>query len=371
MVSRNGKIRLEDRKFFWESGVKEEYLDFCENRTDPKPYRKSTIKTIKSKLLKVDEYEQKMGKSVYNLNFEEIDDLMNSQFLIKSRNMASGTMSYIIGYIDFCIKKNLVKHRENRFKILNKDDKYKFVSPHAEQNKYLTKEERRNSQSKLVNPCDKLIIELIPLGVRGRTQLGNTNEELRNLRNEDVDFENRVLTLRNNDGDERYIYNLDNYTLELLEQTINQTEYEVNNGIIPEGKTNAIKRIINKTDYVFRTAGRNKHGKVKSQYFGTRINKIIKEYCEDSYITVTNLYFSGMIDYAKQILLEKDGEPLTLEDYSKIRDRFDYGQPIELENGEQSWYNVLIKIKGMVEDYFNAQKQKEEDKRRLANEIIT
>jgi hypothetical protein len=58
-------------------------------------------------------------------------------------------------------------------------------------------------------------------------------------------------------------------------------------------------------------------------------------------------------------------------DYEKIRDKFDYGQPIIQENGEKLWTNVLCKIKIMVEDYFNAQKQKEEDKGRLENEIIT
>jgi integrase len=296
---------------------------------------------------------------------------MNSQFLIKSRNTASGIMSYIIGYVDFCIRRNLVKHRENRFKILNKDDKYKFVSPHAEQNKYLSKEERRTCQAKLVNACDKLIIELIPLGVRGRTQIGNTNEELRNLRNEDVNFDEKELTLLNNDGETRIIRNLDDYTLDLLRETINQKWYITNNGTSKNSDNESLKRVVNYTDYVFRNAGSNKGGKVKYQYFGTRINKIIKEYCKNPYITITNLYFSGMIDYAKELLLQKNGEPLDFSDYEKIRDKFDYGQPIIQENGEKLWTNVLCKIKIMVEDYFNAQKQKEEDKGRLENEIIT
>ncbi len=360
-MTRNGKIRLEDRHFNWESDVKEEYLHDYE-----KTKSASTIRTIKGKLLKIDEYETLMNKSVYNLNLEEIDDLMSSQFSIKSRNAASGNMSYIIRYIDFCIKKNLVKHRENRFKIVSKEDKYKYVSLHAQKNKYLSKEEILEAQDKLKNPCDKLILELIPLGVRGRTQQGNTNEELRNLRNDDVDFENRKLTLRNNDGEERYIYDLSDHTLNLLKETINQKTYKTKKSRkikkdSDDTNSNSDSKLmtINRTDYIFRTAGKNKHGKVKVQYFGSRLNQIIKEHVGNSYINVTNLYFSGMIEYAKQLLEAKNGEPLDNLDYSKICDKFNYGEPIQMKNGEVSWGNVISKVKILVEDYFEANKSKE------------
>lgn len=355
--TRNGKIRLEDRFFVWESEIKESYL---------KTKRPSTARTIKSKLLKVDEYEQKINKSVYNLNFEEIDDLMNSQFSIKSRNTASGNMSYIIGYIDFCIKRNLVKHKENRFKILSSSDKYKFVSPHAEQNKFLTREEILEAQNELANDCDKLILELIPLSVRGRTQKGNTNEELRNLRNDDIDFENKTITLRNNDGDERVIDNLSDHTLQLLRDTINQRFYKLKNGTLVKKNTKDESKTlpIIKTDFVFRTAGKSKIGKVKVQYFGSRINQMIKEYTSNSYISVTNLYFSGMIEYAKQLISNKNGEPLNDTDYSKIYDRFNYGEPTKMPDSTLYWGNIIAKIRKMIDDYFKAQEQKEKDKER-------
>jgi hypothetical protein len=113
---------------------------------------------------------------------------------------------------------------------------------------------------------------------------------------------------------------------------------------------------VNKTDYVFRTAGKNKFGKVKAQYFTSRINSIIKEAVGNSYINITNLYFSGMIDLAEKIRAEK-GTDLDINDYMTICEKFNYGEPEIVFNGEESykvWKRVAFTLKKVVEDYFRA-----------------
>jgi hypothetical protein len=350
--TKNGKIRLEDRKFNWEVDVKEEFLE---------SKRTSTARTIKSILLKVDEYEESIEKSVYDFNLDERDDFLLTKFSNKSKGTVRSTISYISDYINFCINKNLVKHQENRFSLILSSEIENYVNTQAMKMKYLTKEERIRFQDSLKNPNDKLILELIPLGVRGRTEKNNTNEELINLTNDDAynAEKTRQLVLRNNDGEERIIENLEDRTIELLIQTAKQKEYILNNGSNRSRKRNDIilsrgmgekSFPIIETDYLFKVCGKGKADKVRPEYFNVKLNAI-RCWIENPYINVTNLYFSGLIDYAKKIK-EKKGEDLVKEDYINIIDHFDYGKPTITKTGEKDWSNVVFKIKTMIEDYF-------------------
>jgi len=347
---KNGKINLAERVFKHDRDVKEEFLK------DIKP---STAKTIRSILFKVDDYEDRIGKSIYDFTFEERDDFFISQFCNKSKGVINTTRSYLVKYINHCIDNNLVRHMENRFDLISKDDIDKYINDTAMQMKYLSREEIKEAQDKLVNNCDKLILQLIPLSVRGRTELNNTNEELINLRVKDAEesYETGILHVWNNDGDRRPV-KIDEETIELLKKTINDDSYIINNGSIYDKKGRILGRGIgekcfplNDTGYVFRTAGKNKKGKVKTNFFGSRM-RIMKTWTMNPFITVTNLYYSGIIDYAMQLRKEK-GTELDNHDYIKIIDKFSYGKPQILSNKELDWSVPISKVKSMVEDYIN------------------
>lgn len=196
--------------------------------------------------------------------------------------------------------------------------------------------------------------------IRGRTEKNNTNEELTNLRVIDAEEAQKTKSLRvwNNDGDYRYI-SLDEKTLYLLKKTIEAKEYIINNGKNYNRKRpdKELKMGIGEkafpfsdTGYVFRVSGGAKQGKVKPTFFNARINTI-KDWVGNPYLTPTNLYFSGMIEYAKQLKEEK-GSELDKMDYIKISRKFEYGKPRILDNGEEDWSVVIAKIKSKVEDYF-------------------
>ena len=67
---------------------------------------------------------------------------------------------------------------------------------------------------------------------------------------------------------------------------------------------------------------------------------------------MTNLYSSGIIDYAMQLKNEKGAE-LNNDDYMKIIDRFNYGNPQIAQDGIENWSVQIAKIKAMVNDYIN------------------
>ena len=347
-----GKIILLNKVFNHDRDVKEAFLK------DIKP---STAKTIRSILFKVDEYEEIIGKSIYDFSLEDRDDFLISMFKNKSKGVINTTRSYLVKYINYCIDNNLVRHMENRFSLISKDDVNKYVDETAIRMKYLSKEEIKEAQDKLVNNCDKLILQLIPLSIRGRTENGNRNEELINLRVIDAieSYKTGILKVWNNDGDFRNVP-IDDETIELLKETIDDDKYIINNGSSYSRKRhNKVLGLgigekyftLNNTGYVFRTAGMNKKGKVRINYFTSRL-AMLKDWIGNQYITVTNLYSSGIIDYAMQLKNEKGAE-LNNYDYMKIIDRFNYGNPQIAQDGSENWSVQIAKIKAMVDDYIN------------------
>jgi len=189
-------------------------------------------------------------------------------------------------------------------------------------------------------------LELSSLGVRGRTEKGNTLEELVNLKQSDVKWEKKRLYLTKNNGEMRWI-EVDDYTLNLIKKVINEDFYIANNGLKTKPNDEGIYeetdrgRIINPSEYVFRIPGKNKHGKVEYQFFASRIQRMQK-WLGNPYISISNLYFSAIIEYAKGEK-KKKGE-LTKEDYIKINERFEFG-----ENGEK----YLFKTKELIATYLD------------------
>lgn len=317
-------------EFVVDNEVKHEFLD---------RQKKSTKKFYGYILLRVDEFEQELGKKVYDFNIEDRDELL----LVKFKNTTvwafQTNLSCLKNYVDFCIGKNLVRHNENRFSAILPKDYENYVSNQAIDNFYMSKAEVKELEGKLLNSQDQLILELLGCwGVRGRTEKGNTLEEMINLRVKDVKPDDKLIYLYNNDGEFRYI-EVDDYAINLIQKTIDEDFYIFNNGY--EMKRNSAQgRPINETEYVFRLPGKNKFSKVDDQFFTRRIQHMQK-WLERPYLTISNLYFSAMIDYAKQ-LKEQHGE-LTKEDYIKINERFQYG-----ETGEKYWYKTRDMVKMYV-----------------------
>ena len=320
-------VDFEDEEISFEvdADVKEEFLD---------KQLKSTRDSYRHILKLADVFERKLGKSVYDFNNDERDELLNVQFKNKSIFAFQAVLSPLKTYVDFCISpKNLVKHNQNRFSTIITSNYKDYVNSQAVENSYIPLEKNREFQKGLANDQDKLILEYLGLGIRGRTEKGNTLEEPVNLKVEDVDFEKKVIYLTSNDGEIRHLP-VDDYTLDLTKRVINQTFYVFGNGFATkpndDGTYDKTEKgfVINPTEYVFRVPGKNKFGKADHQLFANRIQRIQKwllaqDYLEAQYITISNLYFSAMIDFAKKIKDEKG--MLEKNDYIKINENFNFG----------------------------------------------
>ena len=338
----NDGLQNEDVVFEIDSEVKKEFLE---------KQLKSTRSFYAYVLKRADEFEAQLDKKIYDFNIEDRDEMLTVQFKNKNKWTFQSALSPLKTYVDFCISKSLVRHNENRFMTILPSDYDDYVSDQAKNSSYIPLSESREFQKRLANDQDKLIIELSSLGVRGRTEKGNTLEEFVNLKVKDIKWNTKELHLIKNNGEQRYI-NVDDYTLDLLKRVINQTFYVSNNGLKTKKndlgefeKTNR-GRAISPTEYVFRVPGKNRKGKVAYQFFTSRIQRMQK-WLEAPYLNSSNLYFSAILDYAKNMLEEKKAKgekaELTREEYIRINERFEFG-----ENGEK----YVFKTRDLVKMHF-------------------
>lgn len=317
--------------FNFSTGMKKDYLE-----TKPTETAKSNELIMKA----VDEYETLLGKNVYDFSTAEIMAMLGTKFKNTSYRSVAKNVSIIKKYVDFCILKGAVSHMENRLATLTKDDFYTLVPKYAMKYKFISKDELRKYQDMLCNAQDKLLLELPFIGVRGRTLKGASNEEIVNLQidPQSADTKNNVLKLEKNNGEVRYIQ-VAPETMQLVLETYNQEFYISNNGVenmIPNRKI-PINKIGN---YVFRIPGDKKMSLMKPALISTRMIKI-QNWVGNKYLSIYNLYMSGMVDMAIEIYKTK-GE-VTKEDYKKICDRFDYGG----QKSDKYAYN----IKDIVDQY--------------------
>ena len=295
-------------------------------------------------LRSVDEYEVAKGKPIYNMHRDELNGMIAMQFNNPSVGAVTKNVSIIRTYIDFCINKNVVTHRENRLATFTVEDAKNLVNQQVLLKKFITREQLKEYQKILCNEQDKLILELPYVGGRGRTCDGCTSEEIINLRMSDVDEENKMITLTQNDGKTREL-EVETSTIELIKDAYNQKIYVENNGEMSNNLRLSKPReiTINRVeDYVLCVPSLKKFQKFTSNLITSRMSRMQK-YLDNPYLTVSGIYMSGMVQLAIDVYKEK-GE-VDKDDYIDICFRFNYGGDIP----EKYWHI----LKAQFEQYKN------------------
>jgi hypothetical protein len=334
---------IDELVFQYNQELKKEYL-----RQKPLETARSDYKTMVS----VDEYETLLKKPVYDFSLVERNELMMMKFRNTTVHAVLSTASKIKGYIDYCVRAGEVPHNQNIFDTFIKSEAMKFVSKHATEFRYITPERLNEYIHILKNWQDKCLIRLINEGVRGRTVKGGTLEEIINLqiKPNSEDTKNCILRLVGNDGSFRELQ-VTREVMDLVLMTYQSEEYLPNNGIDDksvEKKKGAKKYTINRyKNYVFCALGNSKFGTLNPITINARLQKI-QEYCDNQFITVYNLYMSGMITKAIEIYKEK-GE-LTSQDYINICFKYKYGGDTPEKYMSKLKYEVETYLKGGIQD---------------------
>lgn len=313
-ICRNGLVALTDRKFVVDSEVKEEFL---------LTLNPNTAKTVKGVLLKVDKFEKIINKSIFDFNLEEVNELIENEFSHKSIASIRSSISYIKKYINYCIEHNLTTL--NPFDIIT--DYSQYVDKNAMENKYLTYRDVQEIEEKLVNFNDKCMLELLFNGLKP--------DELTLLKEIDIDFNEKSIVATDKKGNIRKIFGVSNRCFELLKLTINQQTYLLNNGS-SRSRKNPNKEYKNglgvremrfpESVYIFKVAGSKKIDTPMEQKGLQARVRVIREWVGNPYITVTNLYYSGILHEAYNIMSRERVKEIDRYTVAQIADKFNYCQ---------------------------------------------
>jgi len=295
----------------------------------------ATQEHIKYVLQSAAKTEFELEKDMYEFNTQDFDRMFLG-FRSKSDIGFATRRSIIEQYVQWCLENGYVKSKVNWVSEMFRggESQYsKYVNKVAQANKHITNQADLDDIIEFcANAQDALLIKL--------TTLGLTVIELSNLRIEDCHTISKKIDLRNENDEVIRTLEVDESTIILITDAINQERYEVNNG--EPSPTARVKSFpLKVTGYIFRATKRSTEDKIPRQLVSRRMSNIFT-LMDLPFLNITNLWWSGVILYAKRLKEELGKDKLEKEDYIAINEYFRYG-----ETGETYWYQTKQKI----EDY--------------------
>ncbi|KNF08673.1 phage integrase family [Gottschalkia purinilytica] len=302
-------------------------------------YGKTTQKQVTRLLSKCYDMESKLNKDFSSFEFSEVRDFLLS-LNKKSIHSLYTTISFLRSYVDFAIEKQKLCSRTNClncFKgtqtleqyINNVAENLVDSEGDIELGKYITRQELYNIINFCVNPQDGALFGVLFEGA--------TLEEARNLLIKDCDFENSKITFTKDNGITRTRTINDHFIMNILKDAIKQERYEKNNGLNEGLRTPSF--ILIKTEYVFRASGKTKADKIQASTLNNRLKKIASTY-GNPFLNPTNLWISGIIDFAKKLKAKLGVEKLQTNHYQFINKEYGYN--------ESYWSVTKMKIKNYI-----------------------
>jgi hypothetical protein len=266
----------------------------------------STQKTFRYLFEKGGITEADYDKDIYEFTPYECDQLLYS-FSARSEGMVFVILSCFKQYVDFCKLNNLTADDFNYFSTISGLEVIRnYVDHTVLQNKYITYEQLIEIEELCINPQDSVIPELLWNGIKGERANELLNLDRSQIKVNKIELDDREIPI----SDRTY-----NLIIDACEQDV----YLKSNGDY-EGKSDKLY-MPKDCNYVVKASGSSGTGELS--YSGLQVRLIkIKEYFGNPYLTLTNIWVSGMIHLAKTIKAEKGD--IQKEDWIFINKRFGY-----------------------------------------------
>lgn len=326
----------------YQEHIKEQFLSQYNN--------KNTIDTIKHIFIKSAETELLKEKDLFDFTIEEIEDMMR-ELNPKTTNSARTYGRFIRKYIEWSIEPK--GYRRSNISLISSKHMSYFDNFIDRSLKLLyTDEEISEMLEKLVNYQDKVIVCLLFIGVAG-----DGLSEILNLTSDDIDFENRILNLREDDGDERPL-EVSKEVIEIIEGALDKENihYLLKNGQSTGKKSRAL---LVDNDYVIKSTLTNNlvnPEKASKHLIFRRLSMMSdKDVLDYPYLTASNIEKSGKIALAKDLYIER--KTLGNDELKIIGDKF--GMKKIMRNGELGYnlhslrqYINIENLKGLYPEIF-------------------
>lgn len=263
----------------------------------------STKKTIYYEFLNSAKVERDYNKDLYAFNDVELADLLKT-LAFDNESSLQKSLSHYKDYVNWCIVNGQRKEYEkgtNYVEVFQKvEDLSKYVSNKKINNKYLTKEEFQDLIDLIENETDKALIYALYELINGKELY-----ELRSIKIENVNKENKTIELTDKDGKTR-ISQISDRFIKLLEDANKQKEYTTNNGNpSPNAPRKQLKLL--ETGYVFRGLDKgslNRTGMMGYLLMSQTIVRI-KNFTGYNFLSASSLRDTRYIHEITDIILEK------------------------------------------------------------------
>ena len=231
---------------------------------------------------KVDEYEEIIGKAIYNYTIEMYKDILG-HFRASSVSTLNSYFSIIKKYAEYAMDKRDGVNLD--YRLITSKEMEKLVNKVAHDDRYITREQLMDLISNAINPQDMAIFILLFEGIRGKDY-----EDMRFLKTSHIDFETGIIHLQDKD-----VVIEDKYSLAIIKEATRQTEYikylhgakalTVNYKINPKNEY-VLKKLMHKSDGL-------------EPFASHRLKVKISELASDmgrEHLTGTTVYNSGLAE---------------------------------------------------------------------------
>jgi site-specific recombinase XerD len=300
--------------------VKEAFLQYL---IDEEGYTEETVHVFRFVFYKSYDVEDILQKDMYDFNMSELKQvLLNANK--STLNSVRAFASMMKKYIDWAIHTGLTNSNINPMDMFTTKDFEECID--KSKKLFISEDELIEIENRLVNYQDKVVPRLLFEGANGYEV-----SELINLKKYDVDYANKRLRLYDDKSGERFI-TVSDRCLEFIEKAINEKVYYARNGEKDSAHGKSEYEYF-ETDHVIKNVltGRTKGAADKNVVY--RRMYMIKEIFDMPYLTIKNIWRSGMIKMAVD-LYKEEGE-LTNKQLAKIAEQFGLGKIIN--NGHETY----------------------------------
>lgn len=300
--------------------IKESFLQYL---IDEEGYTEETVNVFKFVFYNSYDTEDILQKDLYDFNMNELKQVLLAENK-STVNSVRASASRLKKYIDWAIRTGLTNSNINPMDMFTTKDYEDCVD--KSRKLFISEDELIEIEDKLVNYQDKVILRLLFEGANGYEV-----SELINLKKYDVDYANKRLRLYDDKNGERFI-TVSDRCLDIIEKAINEKVYYARNGE-KESKHGKSEYPYYETDHIIKNVltGRTRGEADKNVIY--RRMYMIKELFDMPYLTIKNIWRSGMIKIAVD-LYKEEGE-LTNKQLAKIAEQFGLGKIIN--NGHETY----------------------------------
>ncbi|WP_312471248.1 hypothetical protein [Neobacillus sp.] len=288
-------IELKDMKAGFESKSEKLYQrEFKNSFLNSKAYTEETQRVAKSLFKKTAPIEEQLGKDLYDFCIAELRRVLKS-LSAKTIRSLQDKKSTIEQYINFAIENKKSIYKCNLASAFDSKEKLEdLIDKEAEENMIFDRDEIMEIAMNSDNPQDGVVVALLFEGLSHKNEF----EELTNLVKQDVDLDEKTITVNreNEEGEKKdYKIPISHETKILVEGSINQEKY-----ISIKGESTRKYKIAEGINVLRGLRGK---AKVKAQIISQRILRIAEIY-DYSYLNATIISYSGQIYHAKKMMGE-------------------------------------------------------------------